>query len=143
MPNEDFEKFLDGIKSAFKENPTVEDLTKTEYARALFKKIMENRKDSDYEIDPIQFQKLLILAEYFEKLAKSEDAELKPIDLIPSDINGEVTLKTEYIGFVGYDEVLEFCANASLCYAIDITGNLDGSFDLSFAVQNVFRRKKS
>lgn len=104
-----------------------------------YEEVMSRRDSDDYEINPIQWQRLVNLVEFFYKAAELSGKVL-PVNLIPKEIVGGVTAEFTLFYLHG-NEVLEFCDVLKHASAVTVDATTDGRAVISATIPNVFKKK--
>lgn len=133
------EKIINSIFARF--NAGTDEKNKIyEEGRKLYLEALSKIDYSKYEIDPENFQKLLIVAEFFENLAKENEADFLPVDLCPSYVHGGITIITDWVNMTG-EELEDFSEILKLCWSFSVTAKTDGRFEITVTIKDVYRKK--
>lgn len=105
-------------------------------------KELASRKDSDYEVNPSQMEKLVALVQFFRDCTKVLDGEVEPVKLKPVAESGYVTAYFP-VFYLHSADVERFSDVIRSCSAIsvDVTNRNDGEICISCTIPNVFVRK--
>ena len=116
-------------------------MTNEEYVRRigiLYEKILSLRKDEDYVVNQPQMDKLVKILELFMDSKIFYDAEVQPVNLVPREEHGGVTVSFVLMSLNGEEAVRRFCDVMSACSAIGVDTLTNGKACLDCTVPNVF-----
>ena len=122
-----------------------DNLTDEEEVTALaefYSQVMSQRNDEDYIVNPLQMDKLLKAAVFFDKEAKAGGGKLYPIMLSPKEEHGYLSAEFTVFHLSGEktDEFLNILVNVS---AFTVDTNLDNNVCISVTIPDVFVRKEA
>lgn len=113
----------------------------TEY----YKKFTEEIDETKYVINPLKAEKLIDVLNYCQKLANDNNAKIEycvtKIKNQPAELS--VRFENDLVFGDGENNLQDFISTLSLCDGINIngTGLSDGSFLISFFVDNLYSLK--
>lgn len=113
----------------------------TEY----YKKFTEEIDEAKYVINPLKAEKLIDVLNYCQKLANDNNAKIEycvtKIKNQPAELS--VRFENDLVFGDGENNLQDFISTLSLCDGINIngTGLSDGSFLISFFVDNLYSLK--
>ena len=103
---------------------------------------LANEKDEDYVINPPQWENLLTITEYFQKLAAKCGGVFEPDPIVPKAMRGGVTVTLTMLDLGDVKEISEFCLAILKADAVCIDALIDGRICISVSVPYVFVKKK-
>lgn len=104
-----------------------------------YEEMIEDADSKDYEINDIQWKRLMDIVEVFYSVAEPED-KVYPVKLIPQRIVGGAT--AEFILFHVYGEsLIHFCEVLKHASAFSLDATTSGRVVMSVTVPNVFKKK--
>lgn len=106
----------------------------------LYEQEMNSRKDSDYEVNSGQMQKLIDAYGFFMELAAKNNGKVEPFRIAPKEVSGGITAYFT-VFYLSGDDIERFCDIVRGFSAISIDSLKDGTVCLSFTVPKVFKRK--
>ena len=121
-------------------DPSISDL---EFAKRLIeaqKQAMDGMTPDDFDVDPVQMQKLNNLVEFFRKAAKDLDGKIVSVDLNPLNPPNGVTTRFIVFDLFGED-IQRFCDVVGNCSAISIDVTDSDEIEISCTIPNVFVQK--
>ena len=101
---------------------------------------MASRDTRDYEVNMVQFQKLIDAYSFFIKVASDCGGEVEPFRIEPTAVHGGLTAYFELL-FLHGDEVEKLSQILSGVSAISIDTMVDGRVCISFTIPDVYKKK--
>lgn len=106
----------------------------------IYNEVMSLRKDSDFEVNPLQMDKLLDIISFFMREANTYGGKVDKPDIRPREEHGGVSATFVVFDLYG-DRLTEFCDVLRNCSAMSIDATEDSEVCISVTVPNVFTRK--
>lgn len=103
-------------------------------------KIEDNENDSDYEIDAVQFEKLMAIIQMFYKLKDTQEVDIEIIKLSPKHKHGYFNATVNGLNLFG-DEIGKFFDIFKGASGLSIEPTLKGNMIISGTVPYVFKKK--
>lgn len=104
-----------------------------------YENVMSKRDSKDYEVNPIQWKRLIDLVQFLYETAEY-DGKVLPVNLVPKEIVGGVTAEFTLF-YIHGNEVLKFCEVLKHASAVSVDATTDGQVVISATIPNVFRKK--
>lgn len=105
----------------------------------LYKQEMESRRNSDYEIDKTQMQKLTRAYEFFAEIAERDGGVVDPLKLEPKAVSGGITAYFT-VFYLSGDDMARFSEIVGDMSAISLDSTIDGDVCVSFNIPGVFKK---
>lgn len=109
----------------------------------LYQAEMDRRRNDDYEVNPEQMDKFLVLLYYFQNKADGEyDDGIEPFHLEAKEECGGFNARFCVFDIHG-EEVTEFARLISYCSAVSIDASNESQICISMTVPEIFRERRT
>lgn len=105
-----------------------------------YKNMIENEYDEDYEINPMNWEKMIYTLNYLVKVAEKLGGKVEPVELIPKEKNGYIEAVFDVFDLCG-NEIQEFTDIIKMANVFSIEPLADNKIRIGININEVYQKK--
>lgn len=109
----------------------------------IYEKVMELRRDEDYEVNQPQMDKLIQLYRFFKDKEHSPEDKVEGLDLVPREECAGITANFLVFSLNGPEQVQAFCNVLQYCSAFDVDVVDGNKVSIGCTIPDVFVPRKN